>query len=85
MRYIRVEKNKTVYIDGKKTVHSTQYPESKREASPIVWAHLKENVKRLQWEAYEVFEFRGDYWFWEGAAFPSFREAYETAAGRRRK
>ena len=83
MKYIRVEKNKTTYIDSRKTVHSTRYHETKEGVSPIVWEHIKENVTRLQWDTYEIFEFRGGYWFWKHNAYASFGEAYEAAAGRR--
>lgn len=84
MKYIRIEKNKVTYIDGRSTVHSTKYrPTNEKGTPPIVYIHIAENVRRLGWESYEVFHFRGDYWFWNGNAYASFCDAYETAAGRR--
>ena len=84
MKYIRIEKDKTTFIDGRKTVRITRYQGSNEKgALEIVWSHIRENVRQLQWDSYQVFEFRGDYWFWENNAYASFGEAYETAAGRR--
>ena len=80
MRYVRLEKLKTTYIDGMKKVHSTKYaPIIGGGFTDIRWIHIKENVERLGWTAYEVFELRGDYWWWAETPFATFHEAYDAA------
>jgi len=83
MRYIRLEKATTKYIDERKTVHSVSYRTDFDQGplyGPIRWQHIQENVRKFKWEAYELFQKRGEYWFWNDTAFASFSDAYNEAS-----
>jgi hypothetical protein len=80
MRYVRLEKATTKYIDGKKTVHETTYSDvADCKYGAIRWQHIAENTVRLGWDSYEVFVWKGDYWFWNNEAYGSFSQAYEAS------
>jgi hypothetical protein len=86
MRYVRLEKRTTKFVEGKKTAHSITYARSENtEFGPIRWQHVRDNAQRLKWDSYEVFTFRGDFWFWKGNAYSSFSEAYNYALENQRK
>jgi hypothetical protein len=80
MRYIKLEKRKTTYVDGMKKVHETNYqPNPDGKYTEIRWTHISENVARLDWKEYDIFIFKGDYWFHLDNAFKTFHEAYNAA------
>lgn len=89
MRYIRLEEFKTIYIEGMRKVHETNYSRHNvgSDASTIVYSHIHENIERLGWSDENVCVFEDDgetvQWQWLGYAVSgearSFREAYNAA------
>ena len=95
MRYIRIDKYKTTYIEGMRKVHETNYSNHNvgSDASAIVYSHIHKNIERLGWidENVCVFEDDGETVQWQWLSYAvsgrerTFRDAYNAAKNREPK